>query len=102
MKIIQRNSIHLEEKSFDTLFCQIEDKLKLNINTFKITYKAYNGVESCNVEMFDGRRWNPILSMYDLGMLPDTHAFNVYNEKQRELRATELFERLTTLCIKIL
>ena len=54
MKQIFRNSTHKSGKSHDCLIAEIKGK------KIKITYEAYNAVERCNVEFFDGDKTKPV------------------------------------------
>ena len=95
MKVLVRNSIHVGERSHDCLIAEIKGK------KVKITYEAYNAVERCTTEFFDGNKWNPILSMLDLGVQPQTSAY-VWNRDQRKQRADELFKKAETICNKLI
>ena len=96
MKQLFRNSIHTQSKSHDCLIAEIKGK------KIKVTYEAYNAVERCNTEFFDGDKWNHILSMLDMGIEPNTSAYNVWDENKRKNRADELFKKAETLCNSIL
>ena len=96
MKQLFRNSTHRERKSHDCLISEIKGK------KIKVTYEAYNAVERCNTEFFDGDKWNHILSMLDMGIEPNTSAYNVWDENKRKNRADELFKKAETLCNSIL
>lgn len=96
MKQLFRNSTHTSCKSHDCLIAEIKGK------KVKITYEAYNAVERCNTEFFDGYKWNYILSMLDMGIEPNTSAYNIWDEKKRKNRADELFKKAETMCNGIL
>jgi hypothetical protein len=49
----------------------------------KITYEAYNAVERCNVDFFDGEKWNHIFSMLDMGVQCVPSAYNIWDENKR-------------------
>lgn len=68
----------------------------------KVTYEAYNAVERCNTEIFDGAKWNRILSMLDMGIEPNISAYIIWDEKKRKSRADELFKKAETMCNSIL
>ena len=96
MKLLFRNSTHTESRSHDCLIAEIKGK------KIKVTYEAYNAVERCNTEFFDGDKWNHILSMFDMGIEPNTSAYNIWDEKKRKNRADELFKKAETMCNSIL
>jgi hypothetical protein len=97
MKILFRNAIHTPNKSHDCLIAELVGGGKV-----KITYEAYNAVERCNTEFFDGSKWNHILSMLDMGEIPETSAYNIWNETKRKKRADDLFKKAETMCYGIL
>ena len=96
MKLLFRNSTHTESRSHDCLIAEIKGK------KIKVTYEAYNAVERCNTEIFDGDKWNHFLSMLDMGIEPNTSAYNIWDEKKRKNRADELFKKVETMCNAIL
>jgi len=96
MKQIFRNSTHNSAKSHDCLIAEIKGK------KVKITYEAYNALEKCNTEFFDGDKWNPILSMLDMGVQPETSAYNIWGENERKKRADTLFKNAEKMCNGIL
>jgi len=96
MKQLFRSSIHESEKSHDCLICDIKGK------KVKITYEAYNAVEQCNTEFFDGDKWNLILTMLDMGFLPEKSAYIIWDENKRKKRVELLFKTSQTLCDTIL
>jgi hypothetical protein len=96
MKQIFRNSIHKSEKSHECLIAELNGK------KIKITYEAYNAVERCNTEIFDGFKWNHCISMLDMGVTPETSAYNIWDENKREKRANELFKISVNICRGIL
>jgi len=96
MKQLFRNSTHTQGKSHDCLIAEIKGK------KIKITYEAYNAEERCNTVIFDGDKWNHILSMLDIGIEPNTSAYNIWDEKKRKNRADELFKKAETICNSIL
>lgn len=100
MKVLVRNSIHVGEKSHDCLIAEIGN-IKNGGKKVKFTYQAYNANESCSTEFFDGYKWNPILSMLDLGVQRETSAY-VWNRDQRKQRADELFKKAETICNKLI
>ena len=95
MKRLFRNSTHTESRSHDCLIAEIKGK------KIKVTYEAYNAVERCNTEFFDGDKWNHILSMFDMGIVPNTTAY-IWDEIKRKNRADELFKKAVTMCNGIL
>lgn len=92
MREIFRNSIHNSDESHDCLIGAIKG-VKI-----KITYQAYNAVEKCNTEIFDGYKWNNILSMLDMGVQPNNSAYNVWDETRRKERANNLFSKAVKMC----
>lgn len=101
MKTLERNSTHKNGRSHDCLIAEIGN-IKNGGKKVKITYEAYNAVERCNVEFFDGDKWNHILSMLDMGIEPNTSAYNIWDEKKRKSRADELFIKAQTMITKII
>ena len=95
MKQLFRNSTHTQSKSHDCLIAEIKGK------KIKVTYEAYNAVERCNTEIFDGDKWNHFLSMLNMGIEPDNCAY-IWDEKKRKNRADELFKKAETMCNTIL
>ncbi len=96
MKQLFRNSVHTSSNSHDCLIAEIKNK------KIKITYQAYNAQEKCNVEFFDGDKWNHILSILDMGVLSENSAYNIWDENKRKSRADELFKKAESMCILIL
>lgn len=96
MKQIFRNSTHSSGKSHDCLIAEIKGK------KVKITYEAYNAQEKCKTEFFDGEKWNHILSMLDMGIQPETSAYNIWDENMRNKRADDLFIKAVKMCNGIL
>jgi hypothetical protein len=101
MKILTRNSIHKNEKSHDCLLLEIGNKGNGG-KICKITYEAHNAVERCNAEIFDGTKWNHIFSIMDLGIMPESSAYNIWNSEKRKTRADELFKKAEIMLTKII
>jgi hypothetical protein len=101
MKQLFRNSTHTTSKSHDCLIAEIGN-IKNGGKKVKITYEAFNAVERCNVEFFNGDKWNHILSMLDMGIEPKTSAYVIWDEKKRKSRADELFKKAENMCNGIL
>lgn len=95
MKQLFRNSTHTG-RSHDCLIAEIKGK------KIKVTYEAYNAVERCNTEFFDGDKWNHILSLLDMGIEPNNSAYHLWDEYKRKNRADELFKKAETMCNGIL
>ena len=95
MKQLFRNSTHTQSKSHDCLIAEIKGK------KIKVTYEAYNAVERCNTEIFDGDKWNHFLSMLNMGIEQDNCAY-IWDETKRKNRADELFKKAETMCNTIL
>lgn len=96
MKQLFRNSTHKSEKSHDCLIAEIGGK------KVKITYETYNAVERCNTDVFDGYKWNHVLSMLDMGVEPNNSAYNIWDENKRKSRADELLKKAETMIKRIL
>lgn len=96
MKILQRNSIHINGKSHDVLIVEIGNK------KVKFTYNAYNAAENCQTEIFDGYKWNFIFSIMDLGVTPESSAYNIWSETKRKQRADDLFKKAQLMIEKLL
>ena len=96
MKLIIRNSIHRNSKSHDCLIAEIKGK------KVKITYEAYNAVEKCNIDFFDGDKWNHIFSMLDMGIEQESSAYNIWDDMKRKKRADDLFKIAEKICNGIL
>lgn len=93
---IFRNSTHTPGKSHDCLIGEIKGK------KVKITYQAYNAAEHCNTEVFDGYKWNHLLSMLDMGEQPESSAYNLLDGAKRKKRADSLFKKADDMCKRIL
>ncbi len=100
MKQLFRNSTHTNKESHDCLIAEIGN-IGNGGKKVKITYKAYNAVERCTIEFFDGDKWNHILSMLDMGVEPNTSAY-IWDEWKRKSRADELFKKAELMCNGIL
>lgn len=96
MKTIIRNSTHINSQSHDCLIAEIKGK------KIKITYEAYNTSERCNVEFFDGDKWNHIFGMLDMGVIRENSAYNIWDEVKRKKRADDLFKKAEAMCISII
>lgn len=97
MTILYRSDIHINEKSHDCLIAEIGN-IKNGGKKVKMTYEAYNAVEKCTIECFDGYKWNSILSMLDLGEKPETRAYITWGNDKRRKRANDLFKKAETIC----
>ncbi len=100
MEILFRNSTHTSSKSHDCLI-GVVGNIKNGGKKIKITYEAYNAVERCSTEVFDGDKWNHLLCMLDMGITPDSSAY-IWNEVQRKKRADLLIKTAETMCTAIL
>lgn len=96
MEIIERNSTHIKYKSYDVLFAKIKNR------KLQFVYQSFNAVESCNVFIFDGTNYNLFLTIWDLGVVPENYSYNIWNEKDRQIRANDLFKKFEFLCEKLL
>lgn len=101
MKILYRNPIHLLEKSHDCLIAEFGN-IKNGGKKAKITYESYNAIERCNVDFFDGNKWNHIFSMLDMGIEPNTSAYNIWDAAERKKRADTLFDKAKEICLTII
>lgn len=101
MKQLFRNSTHKSDRSHDCLIAEIGN-IKNRLKKVKFTYEAYNAAEKCNVEFFDGDKWNHILSMLDMGEQPNSSAYNIWDESKRKKRADDLFKKAETICNDII
>lgn len=101
MKILERNTTHKNERSHDCLLMEIGNRGNGG-KVVKCTYEAYNAVERCNIEIFDGVKWNHILSMIDMGIEPNTSAYNIWDATKRKTRADECFKKAEKLITKII
>lgn len=96
MKLLFRNHNHIQEHSHDCLVKEIKDK------KVKFTYKAYNAGESLTVEVFDGCKFNTVLTMMDLGEQPNSSAYITLANVKRMERASYLFTIAEEMITKIL
>ncbi len=78
MEEIFRNIAHKGDRMHDCSVLNISGKF------VKITYECYNAVERCNVDIFDGDKWNQIFSMLDLGIMPESSAYSWRDELKKE------------------
>lgn len=101
MKVLFRNSTHIDSKSHDCLIGQIGNKGNGG-RTVKFTYEAYNAVERFTVEIFDGHKWNHFLSMLDLGIQLEASAYNIWDEIKRKRRANDLIKLAESMCEAII
>ena len=101
MEIIKRNALHKQSRSYDTLIAIVGNKGNGG-KVVKITYEAYNAVERCTTEIFDGNAWNHIFCIWDLGIEPNNSAYNILNENERQKRADDLFKASQSLITKII
>jgi hypothetical protein len=84
---MQRNKLHLNGKSHDTMFVEIKN------TKLKMVYEAYNAVERFSVYVFDGLQLNLILTMADLGVESNSSAYNIFSPIEREKRADLMFSK---------
>lgn len=96
MKKIVRNSTHKSGRSYDCLIAENGGK------KLKMTYDCCNTGERCTIEIFDGYRWNHILSILDMGIEPNKSAATVWDENKRKNRADELFKKAEIMCKAII
>ena len=98
MKKLFRNENHKNGHSYDCLVAEIGT----NNKKVKMTYEARNALERCTVEFFDGDKWNVIFGMYDMGVEPESSAYNIWSPERRKKRADELFKIAEKMCNSIL
>lgn len=91
MKKLFRNSIHTQSKSHDCLIAEIKGK------KVKMTYEAYNAVERCTIQVFDGFEFKHILSIMDMGIESDNSAY-IWSDVKRKARTEELFKIAEKMC----
>lgn len=101
MKTLERNSIHKDGRSHDCLLKEIGN-MGNGGKVVKFTYEAYNAVEKCNAEIFDGEKWNHIFGIMDLGVMPECSAYNIWDSTKRKTRADELFKKAENMITKII
>lgn len=53
-----------------------------NNQIIKMTYDCYNGVERCNIELFNKQegKFNSVFSLLDLGFIPDSSFYGMGKE----------------------
>ncbi len=90
-----RNTTHTSSRSYDCLICEIEGK------KVRFTYKVSNAQEQCIAEVFDGFKWNNILTMWDIGEIPNSSAY-VWAEEKRAKRGEGLIKKMQAICKDIL
>ena len=56
------------------------------IRRFKFKYRAFNSGEEFTGELFNGKKFNPIFSMSDLGVTPDNSAYHIPSEFELKAR----------------
>jgi len=95
MKKLFRNSTHNDRRSHDCLM------LDFNGKKVKLTYTSENASESLSVQVFDGHKFNYILSMLDMGITPNNSSY-IWTDAKRKSRADELFKVAEKLCKSIL
>ena len=85
-KTLIRNKNHKNEKSYDIIIIKIEGGVII-----KMTYEAYNARESFTGETWDGIKWNPLFTLLDLGINPESNMYIRSNEI-RMARVEELLK----------
>lgn len=95
MKEIFRNSTHIRDRSHDCMVIDIND------TKVKVTYRSYNASEECTIELFNGNKWNFFLSMYDMGVIPDSTSY-IKDISSRKSRADSLFIKAKQMCKDVL
>jgi len=67
--------------------------LKNNNQVIKMTYDCYNGVERCNIELFNKQeaKFNSVFGLVDLGFIPDS-SFYINNKQVISDKASKCFE----------
>jgi hypothetical protein len=95
MKKIFRNAIHNNDRSHEVVLKEYKDK------KFKFTYEAYNAVERCAVEAFDGNQWHHIFSLLDAGIEPDKTSY-IISGIRREEKAELYFKKLEKMIVQLM
>ena len=92
VKLLERNKIHVEGRSHDVRLIDFTTP-KGEIKKIKFTYESYNAAEKFTTELFNGNEWKYISGMMDLGIRPNSDAYNIWDPKVREARANELYDK---------
>jgi hypothetical protein len=96
MKLLLRNDVHVRDRSYDVSIYEAPGNSRV-----KITYEAYNASERCVAEMWSGQKWNTILSMWDLGVRPDSSIYVTDEANRRKRFEKELLPKIFEI-IKII
>ena len=97
MKTLIKNDTHLESSSHD---CRVVEHAPSGTK-IKMTYRAYNAGEECNICLLSQNEWKHVFGMLDLGFKPDSSAY-VTGIVSRKNRAEMLFKRAVEMCELIL
>lgn len=96
MRLLSRNSIHEKDRSYDV---SIFSTPRMS-GAVKITYEAYNAAEKFTGETWDGHKWNNIFNIWDLGVIPNSSAYNIWPPEDRKRRCENLLLSKATEYIK--
>lgn len=57
--------------------CHIMKLFRCDSRIIKMTYDCYNGVERCNIELFNKQegKFNSVFGLHDLGYVPDSSLY---------------------------
>ena len=92
---LTRTAIHENERSHDCAIIQIGDK------KVKMVYQAYNAAEKFTASVFSEDKLNLLFNMRDLGVKPESSAYNIFSEAHRRYRANLLMTLAEEACIAL-
>ena len=96
-RLLVSNKRHLDYMSYVFLVYSIEGKRVC------IKHEATNAVERHSTSVFNGNEFTHVLCMDDLGIKPETSAYNIWDaekRKQREQQLTDIAISIITLILK--
>jgi hypothetical protein len=96
MKTLIRNKQHGSQRSYDI------QVIELNGKKLKLVYEAYNAVERYTTSILINDEWKHFCSLLDLGEIEQISAYNLLNDKQREKRVDDLFNKASKFIQTIL
>jgi hypothetical protein len=66
---------------------------RCDVQKIKMTYDCYNGVERCNIEIFNKQeyKFNSVFGLPDLGFIPDSSLYGMGKETVLD-KASKCFE----------
>jgi len=86
MNIINKSETNKERETHITIIGNIKNR------HVKFVYTCHNAVEISNFELFDGNKWNKILTMFDIGYIPDSNTYISLNKEDRKAKAYDIYE----------